>query len=185
MPLIAGLAHHQFFSIHPYNEGNGRTARLLANFILQSGGYGLKGCYALEEYYAAESVKYFEVLVGPVPDYSQGREEADVSAFLSFFCEGMAEAFSKARQQVAKLVEKKVEKMAPSVPLDPSRFDRRQRLLVELFNQKGCVNAAEMAEHLGMQHGSILPLCRKWQASGFIEPADASRKNRCYRLRRY
>jgi Fic family protein len=52
VPVIAALAHYQFATIHPYYDGNGRTARLLANLILHKAGYGLKGIYSLDEYYA-------------------------------------------------------------------------------------------------------------------------------------
>ncbi len=36
---FAALAHHRFVSIHPFEDGNGRTARLLKNLILMRSGY--------------------------------------------------------------------------------------------------------------------------------------------------
>ncbi|MFN0118511.1 MAG: Fic family protein [Elusimicrobiota bacterium] len=36
---LAARLHHQFVSIHPFIDGNGRTARLLMNFVLMRKGY--------------------------------------------------------------------------------------------------------------------------------------------------
>jgi len=63
--LIAGLIHYQFVTIHPYYDGNGRTARLLATFILHRGGYGLNGFFSLEEHYARDLQGYYQAL-GPI-----------------------------------------------------------------------------------------------------------------------
>jgi Fic family protein len=38
-PQTAFRAHHDLVDIHPFNDGNGRTARLLMNLILIRGGY--------------------------------------------------------------------------------------------------------------------------------------------------
>ena len=38
-PGTAFIAHHRLVDIHPFNDGNGRTARLLMNLILLRGGY--------------------------------------------------------------------------------------------------------------------------------------------------
>ncbi|WP_337271489.1 Fic family protein [Oryzifoliimicrobium ureilyticus] len=38
-PDVAFKAHRDFVGIHPFNDGNGRTARLLMNLILIRGGY--------------------------------------------------------------------------------------------------------------------------------------------------
>jgi Fic family protein len=58
-PIVAGIAHYQFATIHPYYDGNGRTARLLTTLILHLGGYDLKGLYSLEEYYARNLGAYY------------------------------------------------------------------------------------------------------------------------------
>lgn len=38
-PETAFIAHHRLVDIHPFNDGNGRTARLLMNLVLIRGGY--------------------------------------------------------------------------------------------------------------------------------------------------
>ncbi|HET6230366.1 MAG TPA: Fic family protein [Longimicrobiaceae bacterium] len=37
--LLAALFHHQFVAIHPFDDGNGRLARILLNLILMRAGY--------------------------------------------------------------------------------------------------------------------------------------------------
>ena len=98
VPIIAGIAHYQFVTIHPYYDGNGRTARLLTNLILDLGGYGLKGIYSLDEYYARDLGNYYEALtVGPSHNYYMGRAEADITNWLEYFCNGIVESFNKAQ----------------------------------------------------------------------------------------
>lgn len=61
-PILAAIAHYQFVTIHPYYDGNGRTARILTTLLLHQCGYGLKGIYNLEEYYADNLQDYYKGL---------------------------------------------------------------------------------------------------------------------------
>lgn len=54
--IIAAYAHYKFLSIHPFADGNGRTARLLMNAIL------LKHHYPITVIEASQRFKYYEVL---------------------------------------------------------------------------------------------------------------------------
>jgi Fic family protein len=179
VPLIAGLAHYQFATIHPYYDGNGRTARLLTTLILHKAGYGLKGIYCLEEYYARDLRGYYEALtVGPSHNYYLGRAEADVTGFLTYFCQGMAEAFAAVRAQAAAAAKRGARDMAPAL----RQLEPRQRRLLELFRTHDIVTAAEIAEHLGLKRRTVVGLCRQWLASGFLTLHNPSRKSRSYRL---
>lgn len=58
-PLIVGaIAHHEFVKIHPFKDGNGRTARLLLNLILLKKGFPICNIRRDErpEYYNALSL---------------------------------------------------------------------------------------------------------------------------------
>jgi len=119
IPLIAGLAHYQYATVHPYYDGNGRTARLMTTLILHKNGYGLKGIYSLEEYYARNLSAYYDALnVGESHNYYMGRVDADVTEFLAYFCRGMAEAFAARRfKQPAAGQQTKAHFFANSIPV--------------------------------------------------------------------
>ncbi len=100
-PIIAGIAHYQFATIHPYYDGNGRTARLLTTLILHLGKYDLKGLYSLEEYYARNLVAYYEAIsIGESHNYYMGRAEADITKWVEYFVEGMAVAFENVLKRI-------------------------------------------------------------------------------------
>jgi Fic family protein len=179
VPIIAGLAHYQFVTIHPYYDGNGRTARLLANFILHKAGYGLKGIYSLDEYYARNLEGYYGALtVGPSHNYHLGRAEADVTGFVDFFCRGMADAFSSVRVQAAEAAKRGAGDRSGAL----TKLDPRQRRLLELFKKQEVATAEEIAAHLRLTHRTVVGLCRDWLKSGFLELHDPSRKRRPYQL---
>lgn len=179
VPVVAGLAHYQFATIHPYYDGNGRAARLLTTLLLHRGGYGLQGVYSLEEHYSRNLSAYYRALtVGASHNYYEGRAEADVTGFLAYFLEGMAKAFL-AVEAVAKAMPQGVAKKedAGQKALGP-----RERQLVGLLRRRGSATAAEIATHLGLSPRTVRDRCRGWVKDGTLAVLDPSRKNRAYGL---
>ena len=65
--IIAAVVHYQLVTIHPFEDGNGRTARLMSGYILDFYGYGFNGIGSLEEYFAYDPDEYYESLQMGLP----------------------------------------------------------------------------------------------------------------------
>jgi len=179
IPLKAAIAHYQFATIHPYYDGNGRTARLLTTLILHMGGYGLKGLYALEEYYAQNLRDYYAGLsVGPSHNYHLGRAESDITPWVSYFVEGMATSFEKVQAQA----KNEALSGATDHALMLRDLNPMQRKLLHAFADSSSLTSQQIAEHLGITRRGATYLCKQWLEQGFLKLANTAKKNRTYRL---
>jgi Fic family protein len=182
-PIIAGLAHYQFATIHPYYDGNGRTARLLTTFILHKTGYGMKGIYSLEEYYAKNLKDYYKALtIGKSHNYYGGRAEADVTPFLDYFLNGMAISFRSVREKAQELKELNKEQTIPYQTEKLRELLPTQRQVLSLFTKSKQVSVHDIAEHLGIKSRNAYTLVKKWIDSNFIKIENQSKRSRTYSL---
>lgn len=178
-PLIAGLAHYQFVTLHPYYDGNGRTARLLATFLLQRDGYGLNGFFSLEEEHARDLAAYYRSLAAhPHHNYYEGRETADLTAWLEYFLATLKTAFVTVRAAVLRAAEDRR-------PIEPDllrRLDPRARAVLALFSRQDRITAPEVARLLGLSDRTARLLLKRWTEEGWLVVADPSRRGRLYEL---
>jgi len=95
-PLLrAGLFHYELVRIHPFTDGNGRTARAMVLLLLFLEGYELKKFFSLDEYYDSEPGEYYEAL--------QSAGGGDLTQWLEYFTLGIAIEFDRVKQLVQKL----------------------------------------------------------------------------------
>jgi Fic family protein len=178
--VIAGIAHYQFGTIHPFYNGNGRTARTLTTWILYQGGYDLGKFYALEEFYAEDLNGYYDALVThPHHNYYFGRNEADITPWLDYFLKGMAIVF----ERVAQEVERRTSGQENDVTLELLRpLDHRARRVLGLFAQHELIVSSNVANLLGISVRQARDLLTDWVEQGWIQVVDPSRRGRKYRL---
>lgn len=180
-PIVAGIAHYQVATIHPYYDGNGRTARLLTTLILHLGGYDLKGLYSLEEYYARNLLDYYRAIsIGPSHNYYMGRADSDITPWIEYFCEGIVYAFRGVMHQMKKEGKGgRVDQEKILRTLDP-----KQRKALELFQDYDIITNHQVTTLFNFKSRTGSKLCQDWAKEGFIEIVNPSRKKREYRLGR-
>lgn len=179
VPIIASLLHYQFVTIHPYYDGNGRTARLLATFILQRDGYGLNGFFSMEEHHARDLVKYYSSLVvHEHHNYYEGRADAELTSWVEYFVALLAKVFSQAKDETLKYAEK-------GMPFEPEKLrqlDHRARTVLALFAKKDKILAQDAASALGLSTRMVRILLKEWVKNGWLIIADSSKRGRAYFL---
>lgn len=178
-PIRASIAHYQFATIHPYYDGNGRTARLLTTLILHLGGYDLKGLYSLEEYYARNLGAYYEALtIGSSHNYYMGRKDADITKWVEYFCSGVADSFERVKNQALEAASAG----AKDSSLQLRRLDSRQRKALELFRDSDMITSHDIEKLFTISQRSARSILSDWVASGFILTIDPAKKSRKYGL---
>ncbi|MGA9333293.1 MAG: Fic family protein, partial [Rudaea sp.] len=97
-PLIkAALAHLQFETIHPFNDGNGRVGRLLIALILCTEGVLREPTLYLSLYFKARKQQYYDQL-------DHVRSTGDWEAWLGFFLEGVSSTSQQAVETAQKIL---------------------------------------------------------------------------------
>ncbi|MDN5753694.1 MAG: Fic family protein, partial [Nitrosospira sp.] len=85
--ILAGLFHRQYVIIHPFMDGNGRTARLLTTAVLGKAGLDLFEIFSFENYYNQNITRYFKA-VGLEGDYYELKASIDFTYWLEYFADG-------------------------------------------------------------------------------------------------
>ena len=175
--IKAAITHYQYVTIHPYYDGNGRSARLLTTLILHKNSYDLKGIYSLEEYYAKDLIGYYNAItVGPSHNYYMGRENADITNWIEYFIDGVRISFEKVYEKA------KLESGSKDLSPIMRNLDVKQRKILQLFEKQKIITSGDIAEFFNFAPRTARKLAQDWVQEGFLVIVDSSKKARKYQL---
>ena len=82
---LAALFHYRYIRIHPFEDGNGRIARLMVNFILTRHDYPMIVVRSRKKSEYLEALHQADIEVGPLPSDGAHAEIKNIRPFLKYF----------------------------------------------------------------------------------------------------
>ena len=96
--LLSGIAQFQFVHIHPFIDGNGRTARLLSTLVLYKTGYDFKRLFSISEFYDKDRPRYYQAI------QSVRNNNMDMTIWLEYFVNGLRSQMAEIQEKGKKII---------------------------------------------------------------------------------
>jgi len=128
--LIAGLSHYEFVRIHPFVDGNGRTARALATLILYIRDFDIKRFFTLDDYYDSDRKAYYAALK------SVDKNTLDTTPWIEYFTDGVLISINGVKKKILSL---SIKKSGPQIALT-----ERQMKIVEYIVKNGRITNRDL-----------------------------------------
>lgn len=178
--IVAAIVHYQLVTIHPFEDGNGRTARLLSGYILDLNGYGFNGIGSLEEYYSYDTDEYYDSLQMGLPAlYYSGRDNPPhPEIWIKYFLR-MVLLYS------AKVCELQRSSAGEDISGSLSYLKGKEKELLLLLLKQYCgreFTPIEISKALGVTNKTVINRLAVLAKNGFVMPNLVNQRIRSYTL---
>ncbi len=173
--IRAGIVHYVLVAIHPFVEGNGRTARAYANLVMLKEGYDIKKFFAIEEHFDRDLAGYYRSFF-EVDKQSPDISQRELTPWLEYFTEVVAVELTKIKDKVKSLsIDSRLRlKIGEQVALSA-----RQVKLIEYLSEHGAAVMKDLSKVLPMvSEDTVLRDLKDLQEKNIIEKEGSTKASR-------
>lgn len=135
--ILAGIFHKQMVLIHPFMDGNGRTARLATKVLLAKLGIDTFNLFSFENYYNKNVTRYFQT-VGETGNYYDLKDNIDFTLWLEYFTEGIIDELLR------------IQKLLPTLGKSPkTKLLPHHLKMIKYIEEKGFIKGADYTNLTG------------------------------------
>jgi len=154
-PVIrSAIFHHEFVTIHPFTDGNGRMARAAGQWLLFEKGYDPLHTLGLDDFFAADRKRYYDMI-------QQARDlDGDYTYWVDYIAEGL---FFSAKEVADRAKSATRSRKKTQVTLTP-----KQEELLHLIDEYGTLGSAQICEYMKINRARVNQLIKPMVESGIV-----------------
>lgn len=135
-PIIIGaIIHFHLAAIHPFSDGNGRTARATTALYLALAHYDNDGALTLDTYYASDRPSYYAILRRLNGENYASSQQADLTPWLEYFAEGYLTSL--------RVLDAEIRLLSLATLTDKPALDRNDQDIISYVAKFGSLNISE------------------------------------------
>ncbi len=172
----AAFIHHQFETIHPFLDGNGRVGRLLITFYLTARGFLNSPYMYLSLFFKKHRQLYYDYLNGV-------RVDGDWEQWLNFFLEGVAETATDAKNTLMKI--RHIFQRDENTVTGIGRSAPATLKVLEQFRKKPMLKIGELVEKTGLSRPTAISSVNRLIELEILAPLSEQKWGQTYVYKHY
>ncbi len=174
--LKIAIIHYQFETIHPFNDGNGRTGRLLITLYLVSKGLLKRPVLYMSDYLERHRNSYYSSI-------TKVRTENDMTQWLCFFLQGIIETAEKGVNTFNNILDLEKENELIIQKMG-SRSANAMAVIKELYIRP-IIDAKKVTEICSISSASAYNLISDLEDKGILSEVTGGKRNCLYAMKKY
>lgn len=168
---LAALFHYRYIRIHPFEDGNGRIARLMVNYILARHGWPMIVVRSRKKQEYLEALHKTDLVVGPVPSEGAHASLTKIRNFVKYFTKLVEDELA---YDIA-FIENKDEKVwwydGEKIAFRSPNSSR----ILGILRDNPYITFAKLSEEIGINVSAIQKLIDGMEEKGYIQRRDTDR----------
>ena len=165
---LAALFHYRYIRIHPFEDGNGRIARLIVNYILARHDYPMIVVRSRGKKDYLEALHQADLEVGPIPSIGAHAELDKIRPFLRFFTALVAEEIYNDVRFLTEPDENVWWYDGQRVEFRTPNYAK----ILRIMQSQPSVTIESLREQLGINKSAVQRLLSSLKEKGYIEARD-------------
>lgn len=162
--LSSAILHHQFETIHPFADGNGRVGRMLSLWELYRRGFDNHHIFSIDEFYWEDRPRYYAALK------NVQQQNGDVTSWLEYCAEGLRTTLEQVWSRIQKLT---ANSGKARLVLRP-----KQEQLLHLLREHKSLTPRELWDAVGVSKQGALDLLRPLMKAGLVRRIGTKKTGR-------